>query len=220
MCSAGSVRCGTARCAPTRRCRSVRRSTSSGTTSRPSARRSPPRSWPTWYAGVAQIANPVRRDYLRFALFSGLRREAAAAMRWEHVDFDRRVLHVPKPKGGEERAFYLPLSDYLLTLLQQRQRENPTLVAQQVIPDDATEWVWPAYSATGHIAEPRETIRGVRFTIHDLRRTFRHRRGVAKHPAACHRRSGQPSAAGRQHDRSLRRARGRPLAPADAADHR
>lgn len=126
-----------------------------------------------WRAGVQKVENPIRRDYLLFALFSGMRRQSIATMRWEHVDFERRVLHVPNPKGGEERAFYLPLSNYLLDLLRGRQRENPELVKMQVIPDDTQEWVWPAYAGTGHIREPREKINGMdHFTIHDLRRTF------------------------------------------------
>jgi len=126
----------------------------------------------TWYEGVRAIPNPVRRDYLLFVLFSGLRRESAATMRWTDVDWTRKVLHIPRPKGGEDRAFDLPLSDYLIVLLEGRRDENPTLAAQQVIAADALEWVWPAYSATGHIAEPREKIAGVPFTIHDLRRSF------------------------------------------------
>ncbi len=125
-----------------------------------------------WHAGVQAIPNRVRRDYLLFVLFSGMRRKSASEMRWADVDFERRVLRVPKPKGGEERAFDLPLSDYLVALLRERQSDNPELVKQQVVPTDVAEWVWPAYGASGHIEEPREEIAGVPFSIHDLRRTF------------------------------------------------
>jgi integrase len=132
----------------------------------------PSASLADWHKGVLAIPNPVRRDYLLFVLFSGLRRRSAAVMRWEHIDWERRVLRIPEPKGGAERAFDLPLSDYLLNLLRGRQRENPELVAMQIVPADSLAWVWPAYGETGHIAEPREKIEGVPFTIHDLRRTF------------------------------------------------
>ncbi len=125
-----------------------------------------------WHKGVIAIPNPVRRDYLLFVLFTGLRKTSAAEVRWEDVDFKSKVLRVPKPKGGEERAFDLPLSDYLIDLLRRRQRENPELVAIQVVPEDALEWVFPAFSESGHIEEPREKIKGVPFAIHDLRRTF------------------------------------------------
>ena len=125
-----------------------------------------------WYTGVMAIPNGVRRDYLLFVLFSGLRRESAATMRWADVDLDHKLLRIPKPKGGAERAFDLPLSDYLVELLRTRQRENPTLAEQQMVPAEALEWVWPAYGASGHVAEPRVNIPGVPYTIHDLRRTF------------------------------------------------
>jgi integrase len=125
-----------------------------------------------WHKGVRTIDNPVRRDYLLFALYSGLRRDSAATARWEDVDLKQRVLRVPKPKGGEERAFDLPLSDQLVKILKGRKAENVTLARQQRLPADALEWVFPAYSASGHIEEPRTDIPGVPFTIHDLRRTF------------------------------------------------
>src|SRR5207248_836296 len=65
-----------------------------------------------WHAGTARIDNPVRRDYLRLVLFTGLRRQSAAEIRWRDVDFEKQSLHIRRPKGGEERAFRLPLSDY------------------------------------------------------------------------------------------------------------
>lgn len=122
-----------------------------------------------WYEAVGRIANPVRRDYLLFVLFTGQRRQSAATARWGDVDFKNKVLHVPRPKGGH--AFNLPLTDYLLDLLRSRQTENEELAKAGSLPAD-TEWIFPAFSTEGHIAEPREKVEGVPFTIHDLRRTF------------------------------------------------
>ncbi len=62
-----------------------------------------------------------------FLLLTGMRRRAATGARWEHVDWENGRLFVPKPKGGEDRAFFLPLSGYLLDLLQQRRDENEVL---------------------------------------------------------------------------------------------
>jgi len=120
-----------------------------------------------WYARAMKIENPVRRDYLLFVLFSGLRRESAATMRWTDVDWENRALRVPRPKGGEERAFVLPLSDFLVEILQRRRAEHSKVCGEnkKMLP-----WVWPAESASGHIAEPREDALGT--GIHDLRRTF------------------------------------------------
>jgi len=77
------------------------------------------------------------------------------------------LLHVPKPKGGESRAFDLPLSDFLMEILKRRRAEHEKLCAgnEQMAP-----WCWPAASASGHISEPREDELG--YGIHDLRRTY------------------------------------------------
>jgi integrase len=124
---------------------------------------------PQWYDGVSKIANPVRRDYLRLALFTGLRRESMELMRWEHVKWDQRVLHVAITKNN--KPFDLPLTQHLLDLLAARRAENDQLARQQMLPPDEG-WVFPAWGASGHIEEPREKIDGVPATIHDLRRTF------------------------------------------------
>ncbi len=122
-----------------------------------------------WYGAISQLANPVRRDYLRFVLFTGQRRRSAAEARWEHIDVKRKVLHVPNPKGG--KAFDMPLTEYLVELLVQRRADNERLGKAGTLPRESP-WVFPAHSADGHIVEPREEIDGVPFTIHDLRRTF------------------------------------------------
>ncbi|HZF18553.1 MAG TPA: integrase family protein [Burkholderiales bacterium] len=126
-----------------------------------------------WYDGVQALKNPVRRDYLLFALFTGLRKENAAEPRWEHVDWERRALHVPKPKS--QKPFDLPLSNFLLDVLRRRQEENKVLA-----PD--SPWVFPAAWGKGHLVEVRTAggamrAKGVadglpRYTPHDLRRTF------------------------------------------------
>ena len=128
-----------------------------------------------WYRAVMKIENPIRRDYLRGVLFTGLRRESAACLRWEHVDFDQRTLFVATAKGG--RAFHLPLPDFLVEMLRARQVENATAY-------EKSPWVFPAASATGHISEPKERLTDpddaedapkaldVKWNVHALRNTF------------------------------------------------
>lgn len=82
---------------------------------------------PAWYAKVQGLPSPVRRDLQLFCLFTGMRSEAARHVRWEHVDEARGALHVPKPKGGEARAFTLPLPATLLAMLAGRRDENRDL---------------------------------------------------------------------------------------------
>jgi integrase len=128
-----------------------------------------------WYDRVQAQKNPVRRDCLLFTLFSGLRKENAAEPKWEQVDWERRKLHIPKPKS--QKPFDLPLSDFLIDLLKGRLEENKKLAP-------GSPWVFPAARGDGHIVETRaeggaERVAGKatgtkepRYTPHDLRRTF------------------------------------------------
>jgi hypothetical protein len=75
-------------------------------------RRRAPIAWanlPSWWATVESLKNPVRRDLQRLLLFTGLRSTDGKTIRWEHIDFEAGTLHRPKPKGGEDRAFTIPL---------------------------------------------------------------------------------------------------------------
>jgi integrase len=115
-----------------------------------------------WYSEVMAMSNTIRRDYLRLVLFTGLRRRNGAEARWADVDFTERSMRVPRPQSG--KPFTIPLSDYLLDLLTERQKRNADFFP-------ASEWIFPAQSATGHITEPRESL-SVPYTIHGLRHTF------------------------------------------------
>jgi integrase len=116
-----------------------------------------------WHKKVMALENPIRRDYLRFALFTGLRRTNAAEAQWSHVDFERRLLHVPKPKSG--RPFDLPLPETVIALLRERKKGNEKDFAE-------SPFIFPAMSESGHISEPREEFDGIQWTPHDLRRWF------------------------------------------------
>jgi len=123
------------------------------------------------YKDIQAMPNAIRRDYYLLVLFTGLRRNSAEVMAWEHVDFDKDVLQIPNPKGGTTRAFVLPLSDYLVDILQRRRAEN-----EQLFPGNA--WVFPsARAGSGHISEPKltpkeKTAMAVPFGIHGLRHTW------------------------------------------------
>lgn len=78
---------------------------------------------PDWWARV-QTLSPVRRDMHLFCLFTAMRSKAARLVRWEHVDLDQLSLSVPAPKGGEAKAFRLPIGPTLVELFKRRRREN------------------------------------------------------------------------------------------------
>ncbi|MBT7942618.1 MAG: tyrosine-type recombinase/integrase, partial [Alphaproteobacteria bacterium] len=97
---------------------------------------------------IMAMPNEIRRDYILFVLFTGMRRQAVATMRWEDVDLDAAMVHVPRPKGGERRAFDLPLSSHLVKLLARCKKNGAHFESQWVFPSET--------SGSGHIAEPKE----------------------------------------------------------------
>lgn len=119
-------------------------------------RRREPVSWadlPAWYERVQAIDNPIRRDLQMFILFTGLRATDAKTVRWEEVNFEAGTLFRPKPKGGEDRAFTVPVSETVLEILRRRRDENHFMY-----PDDAG-WVFPSKDIKGrvkHVAQVKE----------------------------------------------------------------
>lgn len=108
----------------------------------------------------------VVRDYLKFLILTGLRREEAARLEWKNVSLAGGYFTIPSTKNHEPHT--LPLSDYLQEILERRR-------------DGAGEkdiYVFPGDGKSGHLVEPRKQIAkvvkhsDVQFTLHDLRRTF------------------------------------------------
>jgi integrase len=135
-----------------------------------------------WWTKVQALPSPVRRDLQTFCLFTGMRSEAARYVRWEHVAEKRGALTVPKPKGGEKRAFKLPLPKTVLEMLVRRRRENRDLMGPY---GGDHGWVFPSLSRDAPftvqpVAEPKEykldpeTKRKVSHLpgLHTLRRTY------------------------------------------------
>ena len=130
-----------------------------------------PHQLPTWYRAVSNLRSSrasdkaeAVRDYLLLLLFTGLRREEAARLRWEDIDFEARTMKIPVTKNHE--SLTLPMSSFLLDLLTERRACTNGV------------FVFPGNGAAGHLVEPRKQVAkiraesGVQFTLHDLRRTF------------------------------------------------
>src|SRR5438270_3086141 len=96
-----------------------------------------------WGRAVLEL-KPVRRDLQLFTILTGMRRTAACEARVEHLDLERGCLRVPSPKGGEARAFELPLSPPLLDLLRARAGGRDW------------GWLFPSIRLGGHIVDVRD----------------------------------------------------------------
>ncbi|RVD31831.1 integrase arm-type DNA-binding domain-containing protein, partial [Mesorhizobium sp. M4B.F.Ca.ET.017.02.2.1] len=121
-----------------------------------------------WFTQLAALKNPVRREFHLFMLLSGHRPEAIRKARVEHVDFRARVLHIPRPKGGEVKAFDIPLSNAMIRCLVRVMRIGRALYGEQ-----SREWLFPADSESGHMAEHKEKRDDLSKWGNDLRQTFR-----------------------------------------------
>lgn len=116
-----------------------------------------------WLAATEQL-NSTSRDYLQLLLFTGLRKTEAASLPWEAIDLKAKTLIVTDTKNRDPHQ--LPLPPYLQTMLERRRLESDSV------------WVFPSAQNNGHLTEPRSATKrvtelsGIKFTLHDLRRTF------------------------------------------------
>ncbi len=114
------------------------------------------------------LKNPIRREFHLFLLLSGHRPDAIKRARVEHVDFRTRILHVPKPKGGEAKAFDIPLSRAMVLCLIRGLR-----IGRVMYPAQSREWLFPAESESSHITERKEKRHDLPKWGNDLRQTYR-----------------------------------------------
>jgi site-specific recombinase XerD len=121
-----------------------------------------------WFAELAAFDNPIRREFHLFTLLSGCRPTALQEIQPSHVNFRRRMVHIPKPKGGAKRAFDIPMSREMVLCLVRAIR-----FGRQMYPSQAAEWIFPADSASGHIVEQKEDRATLSKWGNDLRQSFR-----------------------------------------------
>ena len=128
-----------------------------------------PHQLPAWWKAVHGLSNKRRdslaetvRDWLLLVLFTGLRKTEAQSLTWDRVDLKARTLTITDTKNHQTHV--LPLSDFVLELLEARSREASSV------------YVFP-FGET-YMSDPRKhmqnviDVSGVQFCIHDLRRTF------------------------------------------------
>ncbi|SEO10736.1 Phage integrase family protein [Nitrosospira multiformis] len=124
-----------------------------------------------WYQGVMSLKNDnisqqsaLVADYLLFLLFTGLRRQEAATLKWSDIDLLGRSFTISDTKNRQPLT--LPLTDFLYNLLENRKARTNS------------DYVFAGSGKAGYLIEPRSQVKkvievsGVPFTLHDLRRSY------------------------------------------------
>jgi integrase len=122
---------------------------------------------PEFYRAVMALPNPIHRTFVLFVLFTGLRREAAASLCWDQVDFTEGTIRIPMERTKHRRdEFKLPMTTYVRDLL----LKSPT--------PSEDGYVFVANSRRGYLSEPKYPLgivaeqTGIAVSIHDLRRDY------------------------------------------------
>ena len=87
---------------------------------------------------LLQVATQPLRDVLTIILDCGMRPGEVFEMRWEDVDWQRRMIFIPRGKTRLARR-YLPMSERIIYALKERRE------------DRMEGWVFPSDSKTGHL---------------------------------------------------------------------
>lgn len=123
---------------------------------------------PDWFEQARRMRHPIRREFHLFTLLSGSRPGALVQARLEHLNLRDRILHIPRPKGGADRAFDIPLSRAMIRCLIRAIR-----AARMIYPDKSDRWVFTAESRDGHLVEHKEQRQVLSKWGNDLRQTYR-----------------------------------------------
>src|SRR6478672_3705991 len=115
-----------------------------------------------FYAAVQDLPD-MGRDFWTLLLFTGLRGKEAAALRWSEISFEERLIRLPAVRVKTRSALDLPMTSYVADML----------IARRALGNG--EFVFP--SRDSHIRGDSwtKTLRkatGLRFSIHDARRTL------------------------------------------------
>lgn len=123
---------------------------------------------PAWFDQLCAIQNPIRREFHLFLLLSGSRPEVMKNVRVTDLHLQDRVLRLAKPKGGEAKAFDIPLSRAMMECIFRLRRIGPI-----IYPESGREWLFPSDAPSGHLEEHKEDRRILSHWGNDLRQTYR-----------------------------------------------
>jgi len=144
-----------------------------------------------WYAAAKRIPNAIIRDYILLILFTGLRENEGLKLKWSNVDMIEKSFTVTDTKNG--RPHTLPMSPFIYGLFENMQsvksndfvfpgtgKEGHLVESVKQI-QFVTAQTQYAFNGVATKAEfelklannpDYEVIPGIKFCLHDLRRTF------------------------------------------------
>jgi integrase len=121
-----------------------------------------------WLKELYAIDNPLSREFHLLTLFSGSRPTALKKVRIEQIDLRGRLIHIPRPKGGEVKAFDIPLSRPMIRCIIRAIRWGRIMFSEQ-----GKSWLFPADSEPGHLVEHKEERNVLSKWGNDLRQSYR-----------------------------------------------
>jgi integrase len=127
------------------------------------------RDLPAWFEQLAVLQSPVRREFHLLTVLSGCRPDALKRAALTDLDLSSRILHIGAPKGGEAKAFDIPLSHAMLESIVRLRRLAPV-----IYPEAAKTWLFPSDAPSGHVEENKEDREKVlSHWGNDLRQSYR-----------------------------------------------
>jgi integrase len=119
-----------------------------------------------WYRAVMTETMPTARDLLLFACFTGTTRAQGMKLRWDDVDFERKIIRFRPEVCQNNHGYTLPMTEFLELLLRQRKCAG-----------NASEFAFPGRYG-GHMSSSQRATSmvgkkiGHPFEMNDLRRGF------------------------------------------------
>ena len=120
-----------------------------------------------FYQAALGLPSDIQRDLVLIALFTGLRDQEVSGLKWSECDLVSRTINLPAHRMKGKRAFSLPMSDLVHSIL----------VARRSIGREG-QHVFYGYGRSGHtlsFAYALDQIgqaTGIRVSPHDIRRNF------------------------------------------------
>jgi len=148
---------------------------------------------PIWNRAVQKIDNPIIRDYMLLLIFTGLRENEGLTLRWDDVDMEEKAFTIRESITKNRKPHPLPMSDVLVDIFKRRLKDKENMFVfpgtgrsghlretkrQINFIQNETKKMLNGVDTDDELAkiieeQPAEKVRqGIRFCLHDLRRTF------------------------------------------------